>query len=101
MQVTVALRGGHMTKVAGQAASFAPAIGMLMSGAASIAFGSAVTVTGATAGDCTGGGGTCICSKPVTAGDTTLAITNAGGVTATTEPGVGIDMSGTGGVPSR
>ncbi|MEM6588243.1 MAG: autotransporter outer membrane beta-barrel domain-containing protein [Pseudomonadota bacterium] len=84
-----------MTKVAGVAASFAPAFGTLMSGVASVALGTAITVSGAAAGSCSGGAGTYTCSGPATAGDTTQTFTNAAGVTVTTEPGFGIDTSGT------
>ena len=107
--LNIMLRGGRMTKVAGRAASFAPSLGpslgpslcVLMTSVASIALGSAMTVTGAVAGSCTGASGVYSCAGPLSPVDTTQTITNAAGVTVTTDPGFGIDTTGTGGTAFR
>ncbi|MEO0893043.1 MAG: autotransporter outer membrane beta-barrel domain-containing protein [Pseudomonadota bacterium] len=92
------LRGGRMTKVAGVAASFAPLMGQLALSVSAVAMGAALTSSGAHAGSCALIAGVYTCSGPADPVlDVTQSFTNPTGVSVVTEPGFGIDTTGTGG----
>ncbi|MEL7281059.1 MAG: hypothetical protein AAGK79_11930, partial [Pseudomonadota bacterium] len=101
--LNIMLRGGRMTKVAGVAASFAPTLGTvgatLSLGASSIALGTALSVSGAFAGNCGAlGGGAYVCIGPANpAVDVTQTFNYAGPVNVATADGFGLDTSVSGG----
>ncbi|MEO0893695.1 MAG: hypothetical protein AAFY35_13935, partial [Pseudomonadota bacterium] len=101
--LNIMLRGGRMTKVAGVAASFAPTLGTvgatLSLGASSIALGTALSVSGAFAGNCGSlGGGAYVCIGPANpAADVTQTFNYAGPVNVATADGFGLDTSVSGG----
>ncbi|MEM7597009.1 MAG: hypothetical protein AAF382_04870, partial [Pseudomonadota bacterium] len=101
--LNIMLRGGRMTKVAGVAASFAPTLGTvgttLSLGASSIALGTALSVSGAHAGNCGAlGGGAYVCIGPANpAADVTQTFNYAGPVNVATADGFGLDTSVSGG----
>ncbi|WP_051927444.1 autotransporter outer membrane beta-barrel domain-containing protein [Ruegeria halocynthiae] len=97
---TALLRGGRMTKHKGQAASFAPALGRVLSGVSAAAIGAALTFGGGTAqaGSCTTSDGTnFVCSGAAAPGmDTTVGGTvppGGGSINATTTSEFGLDVS--------
>ncbi|MEM7598474.1 MAG: hypothetical protein AAF382_12335, partial [Pseudomonadota bacterium] len=94
--LTLMLRGGRMTKVAGIAASFAPSLGALSTGLGTLMIGSALSVTGAMGGNCVAtGGSTYVCSGPAGPGtDTTQGSASVPRpITFSTTAGFGIDTA--------
>ncbi|MEM7598916.1 MAG: hypothetical protein AAF382_14575, partial [Pseudomonadota bacterium] len=100
--LNIMLRGGRMTKVAGVAASFAPTLGSVGStlslGASSIALGTALSVSGAFAGNCGSiGGGAYVCIGPANPGvDVQQTFNIAGPLNVAMADGFGIDVVGGG-----
>ncbi|MEM7596796.1 MAG: hypothetical protein AAF382_03800, partial [Pseudomonadota bacterium] len=100
--LNIMLRGGRMTKVAGVAASFAPTLGTVGStltlGASSIALGTALSVSGAFAGNCGAlGGGAYVCIGPANnAVDVTQSFIVPGDLNVALADGFGIDTTGGG-----
>ena len=91
----ILVRGGRMTKYKGQVASYAPALGRIVSGVSAAALGAATLVIAgsALAGTCTlQSPGNFLCSGPADpVNDISVTVINGAPITVETAPGFGIE----------